>query len=50
MLEVVKAGLTAFAKGFNPMVAVEFGRRSIFDDHRPTFQEMEEALKGKKKE
>ncbi len=49
-LEVVKAGLTAFAKGFNPMVAVEFGRRSIFDDHRPTFQEMEEALKGKKKE
>ncbi|HYB21728.1 MAG TPA: flagellar motor stator protein MotA [Thermodesulfobacteriota bacterium] len=50
MLEVVKAGLTAFAKGFNPMVAVEFGRRSIFDDHRPTFQEMEEALKGKKAE
>ena len=50
MLEVVKAWLTAFAKGFNPMVAVEFGRRSIFDDHRPTFQEMEEALKGKKKE
>jgi len=48
MLEVVKAGLTAFAKGFNPMVAVEFGRRSIFDDHRPTFQEMEETLKGKK--
>ena len=49
MLEVVKAGLTAFAKGFNPIVAVEFGRRSIFDDHRPTFQEMEEAVKGKKK-
>ena len=48
MLEVVKAGLTAFAKGFNPIVAVEFGRRSIFDDHRPTFQEMEEAVKGKK--
>jgi chemotaxis protein MotA len=49
MLEVIKAGLTAFAKGFNPMVAVEFGRRTIFDDHRPTFQEMEEALTGKKK-
>ena len=49
MLEVIKAGLTAFAKGFNPIVAVEFGRRSIFDDHRPTFQEMEEAVKGKKK-
>lgn len=48
MLEVVKAGLTAFAKGFNPIVAVEFGRRSIFDDYRPTFQEMEEAVKGKK--
>jgi chemotaxis protein MotA len=48
MLEVLKAGLTAFAKGFNPMVAVEFGRRSIFEDCRPTFQEMEQAVKSKK--
>jgi len=31
------------------MVAMEFSRRSIFDDSRPTFQEMEEALRGSKK-
>jgi chemotaxis protein MotA len=48
MLEVMKAGLVAFAKGFNPLVAVEFGRRSIFEDSRPTFQEMEQTLKGAK--
>jgi chemotaxis protein MotA len=48
MLEVIKAGLVAFSKGFNPMIAVEFGRRSIFDDSRPTFREMEQALRGGK--
>ncbi len=48
MLEVMKAALVAFSKGFNPMVAVEFGRRSIFEDARPTFQEMEQGLKGQK--
>ena len=47
-LEVMKASLVAFSKGFNPMVAVEFGRRSIFEDSRPTFQEMEQGLKGPK--
>ena len=47
-LEVMKAALVAFSKGFNPMVAVEFGRRSIFEDSRPTFQEMEQRLKGPK--
>jgi chemotaxis protein MotA len=47
-LEVMKAALVAFSKGFNPMVAVEFGRRSIFEDSRPTFQEMEQGLKGPK--
>jgi chemotaxis protein MotA len=48
MLEVMKAALVAFSKGFNPMVAVEFGRRSIFEDSRPSFQEMEKGLKGPK--
>jgi chemotaxis protein MotA len=48
MLEVMKAALVAFSKGFNPMVAVEFGRRSIFEDSRPTFLEMEQGLKGPK--
>ena len=48
MLEVIKAGLVGFSKGFNPMIAVEFGRRSIFEDSRPTFREMEQALRGGK--
>jgi hypothetical protein len=30
------------------MIAVEFGRRSIFEDSRPTFREMEQALRGGK--
>ena len=46
MFEAIKAGLVAFAKGMQPLIAVEFARRTIFQDHRPTFQEMEEALKG----
>ena len=48
MLVVIKAGLVGFSKGFNPMIAVEFGRRSIFEDSRPTFREMEQALRGGK--
>ncbi|MGO9480491.1 MAG: flagellar motor stator protein MotA [Candidatus Kryptoniota bacterium] len=47
MFEVVKAGVVAFAKGMQPLIAVEFARRTIFQDHRPTFNEMEDTLKGK---
>ena len=49
MLEVMKAAILAFSKGLNPMVAVEFGRRCIFEDSRPTFQEMEQMVKGQRK-
>ena len=35
-----------FAKGMAPMIAVEFARRSIPHDMRPTFLEMEKACKG----
>jgi hypothetical protein len=38
----------AFAKGFSPIVAVEFGRRAIFAEARPTFAEMETACKSLK--
>ncbi len=48
MFEAIKAGLVAFAKGMQPLIAVEFARRTIFQDYRPTFREMEEALKGAK--
>ena len=47
----IKAGVIAVAKGSTPIVAVEFARRSIYSESRPTFNEMESAcksLKGKK--
>jgi chemotaxis protein MotA len=46
--KVLKAGVVAFAKGFAPIVAVEFARRAIASDARPTFQAMESACKGTK--
>jgi len=46
MFEAVKAGVVAFAKGMQPLIAVEFARRTIFQDYRPSFREMENALKG----
>lgn len=48
MFEAIKAGIVAFAKGMQPLIAVEFARRTIFQDYRPTFKEMEEALRGTK--
>ncbi len=44
----LKAGVVAFAKGFSPIVAVEFGRRAIYADDRPSFAEMEAACKSLK--
>jgi len=49
MLEAIKAGIVSLAKGFNPIVSVEFARRAIANDHRPTFQEMEAFVKDTKK-
>jgi len=46
--EAIKAAMVAFAKGFNPIVCVEFSRRTIPEDCRPSFQEMEDHVKGKK--
>jgi chemotaxis protein MotA len=48
MLLVAKEVLAAFNSGFSPMMAVEMGRRSIPDDVRPTMEDMEGALRGKK--
>ena len=44
-LAFLKSSVVAFAKGFAPIVAVEFARRAIFSTSRPTFQEMETACK-----
>jgi chemotaxis protein MotA len=46
--QVLKAAVVAFAKGFAPIVAVEFARRAVPGDSRPTFQAMETACKSVK--
>jgi chemotaxis protein MotA len=48
LLYVIKAGITAFAKGMAPSVSVEFARRSIFHSERPTFEEVEEMMRAAK--
>jgi chemotaxis protein MotA len=42
---VLKAAVVAFAKGFPPIVTVEFARRAIMADDRPSFGAMETACK-----
>jgi len=44
-LNCIKAAILAFVKGAPPVVAVEYGRRAIDPDFRPSFQETEEAIK-----
>jgi chemotaxis protein MotA len=41
----IKASVVALAKGSTPIVAVEFARRAITSDSRPSFEEMETACK-----
>ncbi len=43
---VVRVVIVSFIKGSPPSVAVEFGRRAIPGNSRPTFQELEAHIKG----
>lgn len=45
-LRCLRQGVIAFVKGSPPVLAVEFARRSIPGDHRPTFKELEAACRG----
>jgi chemotaxis protein MotA len=47
-LECIRAGLLAFAKGTPPIVAVEYARRAISGDVRPTFEQAETAVRSDK--
>lgn len=42
----LRVAILAFARGNAPVLAIEFARRSVPSDLRPTFQEMEKACKG----
>ncbi|HML17667.1 MAG TPA: flagellar motor stator protein MotA [Bryobacteraceae bacterium] len=45
-LRCLQKGVIAFAKGSAPVLAVEFARRSIASEVRPSFLELEAACKG----
>jgi chemotaxis protein MotA len=46
--QCIKSGLLAAFKGLPPAIAVEFARRVLPADVRPTFEETESACKGQK--
>ena len=46
--EAVKMGLIASLHGYNPNIAVEFARKTLNSDMRPTFSQLETHLKGQK--
>jgi chemotaxis protein MotA len=49
-LNVLKAALMAFAQGWPPALAVEAARRAIPSEVRPSFDELEEAMRGARKQ
>jgi len=44
-LEVLRTGMVAFARGASPILAVEYARRSIPVDLRPSFLELETTIR-----
>lgn len=47
-VQCIKDGMLAAARGSAPGIAVEFSRRAIFSDERPSIQELEQALQSAK--
>ncbi len=43
-LQCIKAGLIAYLQGYSPAVCVEFARKALESNVRPTFYEVEEAV------
>ncbi len=46
--QCMKAVLLASMNGYAPQVAVEFGRKVLYSTDRPSFAELEEAIKSRK--
>jgi chemotaxis protein MotA len=44
--EAIKSGLVASASGMPPSLAVEFARKALYPAHRPSFTELEQAMRG----
>jgi len=47
-MEMIKASVIASLRGAAPAIAVEFGRKMIYADERPSFQELDAALQSLK--
>ena len=47
--QVIKLALVAFVGGSAPQIAVEFGRRAIPEHDKPTFDELEKAVRAASK-
>ena len=47
-IQCIKDGVLAAARGAAPAIAVEFSRRCIFNDERPTFTELDAAIQSLK--
>ena len=47
-LQCIKTTLLASMQGYAPQVAVEFGRKTLYANDRPTFSELEQDLKSRK--
>jgi chemotaxis protein MotA len=47
-IQCIKDGVLASARGAAPAIAVEFSRRTVFSDERPTFQELDAAIQALK--
>jgi chemotaxis protein MotA len=47
-LGCVKTALLATLQGYSPQIAVEFGRKVIFSASRPTFEELEQHVRGRR--
>jgi chemotaxis protein MotA len=48
-LECIKAAMVALQRGAPPLVCVEYARRAIMPEERPTFEELDKATKDIKK-
>lgn len=49
IFQCIKAVLLASMNGYAPQVAIEFGRKVLYSTDRPTFLELEEDIKDRKK-
>lgn len=45
-LNCIRTGLLSFARGDSPVTSIEFARRVIEADERPSFSEVEELIRG----